>query len=120
MVFHYADRYDADGKTCQPRADERIRQSTRQEFAKTVQGYDAVNTEHEDIRLTEGKTQYALYPVWLLATTWRGRNFTFAMNAQTGKFVGDLPTDNKKMALFMVGLSFLFMALIILIFWLAM
>ena len=70
--------------------------------------------------LSNQSTGYALYPVWLLATTWRGRNFTFAMNAQTGKFVGDLPTDNKKMALFMVGLSFLFMALIILIFWLAM
>lgn len=93
---YLADRYDADGKACQPRAEERIKQSTRQEFAKTVQGYDAVNPEHEDIRLTEGKTQYALYPVWLLNTSWNGNKYTFAMNGQTGKFVGDLPSDKGK------------------------
>ena len=34
-----------------------------------------------------------LYPVWLLNTTWNGNKYTFAMNGQTGKFVGDLPVD---------------------------
>lgn len=40
-----------------------------------------------------GKAKYALYPVWLLNTTWNGNKYTFAMNGQTGKFVGDLPVD---------------------------
>jgi hypothetical protein len=31
--------------------------------------------------------------VWLLNTTWRGKKYTFAMNGQTGKIVGDLPVD---------------------------
>ena len=26
-------------------------------------------------------------------TTWNGQQYTFAMNGQTGKFVGDLPVD---------------------------
>ena len=38
--------------------------------------------------------KYALYPVWLLNTTWKGKKYLFAMNGQTGKFVGDLPVDN--------------------------
>ena len=40
-----------------------------------------------------GKARYALYPVWLLNTSWNGNQYTFAMNGQTGKFVGDLPVD---------------------------
>ena len=31
--------------------------------------------------------------MWILNTSWRGKNYQFAMNGQTGKFVGDLPTD---------------------------
>jgi len=37
--------------------------------------------------------KYALYPVWLLNTSWNGKKYTFAMNGQTGKLVGDLPMD---------------------------
>jgi len=36
---------------------------------------------------------YGRLPVWLLATSWKGKSFVFAMNGQTGKFVGDLPCD---------------------------
>ena len=36
---------------------------------------------------------YALYPVWILNTTWHDRKYVFAMNGQTGKLVGDLPVD---------------------------
>ena len=34
-----------------------------------------------------------LYPVWVLTTKWRDKNYLFAMNGQTGKFVGELPVD---------------------------
>ncbi len=93
---YMADRYDVDEQASLPRATERMKQSTRQEFAKTVQGYDAVNTEHEHIELTDAKARYALYPVWLLNTSWNGTKYTFAMNGQTGKFVGNLPSDKGK------------------------
>lgn len=117
---YFADRYDIAADESIKRANERIRHSISETFRETVHGYQTLDEQDSRVMLSNQSTGYALYPVWLLATTWRGRNFTFAMNAQTGKFVGDLPTDNKKMALFMVGLSLLFMALIILIFWLAM
>ena len=31
--------------------------------------------------------------MWLLNTRWNGKTYTFAMNGQTGKLVGDLPMD---------------------------
>jgi phenylalanyl-tRNA synthetase alpha chain len=69
---------------------------TLQEFAKTVQGYSVVNVEHEHIHLKNGDAKYALYPVWILNTSWNGQKYTFAMNGQSGKFVGDLPSDKGK------------------------
>ena len=93
---YLADRYDVDADASIARANERIRQSTLNEFRKTVQGYDAVDVEHDSIRLRNGETKYALYPVWLLNTSWNGQKYTFAMNGQSGKFVGNLPSDKGK------------------------
>lgn len=93
---YLADRYDVDADASIARANERIRQSTLNEFRKTVQGYDAVDVEHDSIRLQNGKAKYALYPVWLLNTSWNGQKYTFGMNGQSGKFVGDLPSDKGK------------------------
>jgi hypothetical protein len=85
-----------DAEHCIERANTRIKNSTLSEFAKTVQGYDSVNMEHDSIQLKGGKAKYALYPVWLLNTSWNGSKFSFAMNGQSGKFVGNLPADKGK------------------------
>ena len=58
-----------------------------------MQGYDSVTAENLGIQLQNGTARYALFPVWLLNTKWNGKQYTFAMNGQTGKLVGDLPMD---------------------------
>jgi len=93
LAGYLADKYDVDARQSQDRANERIRRSTETAFAKTVTGYASVTPEGGAMSLLGGTVRYALYPVWLLNTTWQGRKFTFAMNGQTGKFVGDLPMD---------------------------
>ena len=50
----------------------------------------------EDIHLKRTGVHYALLPVWMLNTRWNGKNYMFAMNGQTGKMVGDLPTSKGK------------------------
>ena len=40
-----------------------------------------------------GKVLYALLPVWLFETVYRGKKYQFAINGQTGKMVGELPVD---------------------------
>lgn len=88
-----ADVYDVSSQDSEPRANERIRTSVEQTFRDTVVGYTSVIPQNSAIRLSNGKIRYALYPVWLLSTQWNGQNYLFAMNGQTGKLVGDLPTD---------------------------
>ena len=94
LAGYLADKYDVTAEQSIDRANERIKRSTEDAFASTVKGYHSVTTENSSIRLHNGKAKYALYPVWLLNTTWKGKKYLFAMNGQTGKFVGDLPVDN--------------------------
>ena len=88
---YLADRYDVSADQSIDRANQRIKCSTEEVFRNTVHGYSTVTTTHSNIRAENGKTRYALYPVWMLTTNWGGKKYTFAMNGQTGKFVGDLP-----------------------------
>ncbi len=90
---YLADKYDVTSEENLPRVEKRMKTSVEDEFRATVTGYDSVTTEHCRINLSGGTTTYALYPVWILTTQWNGEKFTFAMNGQTGKFVGDLPCD---------------------------
>lgn len=58
-----------------------------------VRGYDTCVLLQESANLKRGKVHYALLPVWMLSTKWKGKDFLFAMNGQTGKLVGDLPVS---------------------------
>jgi len=102
---YLADKYDVSAEESIERANQRIKNTTEQLFASTVQGYDTFNKENGNISLKGGKAKYALYPVWLLNTTWNGNKYTFAMNGQTGKFVGDLPVDSGAAFKWFIGIS---------------
>ncbi|MFA5575666.1 MAG: hypothetical protein WCZ27_00165 [Tissierellaceae bacterium] len=93
LAGYLADKYDVTEEESVERANQRVRQSTEDTFRFTVSGYSTVTPENTSIRLRNGRAKYALYPVWILNTKWKGKTYTFAMNGQTGKFVGNLPLD---------------------------
>ena len=105
LAGYFADKYDVSAEDSIERANKRIRRSTEETFQQTVTGYDSVKVENSSIQLHGGKAKYALLPVWLLSTSWRGENYLFAMNGQTGKFVGDLPVDKGAARKWMLGLT---------------
>ncbi len=93
LAGYLADKYDVNAEQSINRANDRVKHSTELAFAATVSGYATVHAESTHVQYSGGKAKYALYPVWILNTTWNGNKYTFAMNGQTGKFVGDLPVD---------------------------
>lgn len=101
----FADKYDVDADNSVSRANDRIRRSTEEAFASTVIGYNTVTPVSTNISLSNGRAKYALYPVWILNTKWNDKTYTFAMNGQTGKFVGDLPMDKKAFMKWFLGVS---------------
>ncbi len=112
LAGFFSDKYDVDAEQSVSRANERVKRSTEQAFEDTVNGYATVQSESSSIRLHDGSAKYALYPVWLLHTSWKGKNYLFAMNGQTGKFVGNLPIDKSAVGKWMGGLTVVFSIII--------
>ena len=115
LAGYLADKYDIDAEESIDRANQRVKRSTEEAFAGTVQGYSTVTAENSSVENSSvqfhgGKARYALYPVWLLNTTWNGNQYTFAMNGQTGKFVGDLPVDKAAASVWTIMLAAIFAA----------
>ena len=96
LAGYVADKYDEDENMSVVRANGRILHSVDKAFQKDVRGYSSVSKEGGNIDYHNAKAVYALYPVWILTTKYENKNYIFAMNGQTGKFVGDLPLDKKK------------------------
>ena len=96
LAGYLADKYDVDVNQSMGRANQRIQASALNAFEDTVDGYDSVSPIQAAMQVANGSYKYALYPVWILNVKWKGQNHTFAMNGQTGKFVGNIPTEEKK------------------------
>ncbi|MBO5064816.1 MAG: hypothetical protein J6D06_01735 [Clostridia bacterium] len=95
LAGYLADKYDVTAEESMNRANERIRASVGDALESTVKGYNSVDSRNVNLNIANGLYKYALYPVWILNTSWDGNKYTFAMNGQTGKFVGNIPTDKK-------------------------
>lgn len=96
LAGYLADKYDVSSRECYDRVNRRIEESTQRVLMSTIQGYTTCVPEKRDIRLKQGDIRYALLPVWILHTKYKNKLYTFAMNGQTGKFVGNLPMDKGK------------------------
>lgn len=94
----YADKYDVDVSESREVANRRIANSTNSLFASTTSLYDTCIPSSSNIFIQNGKQEYVMYPVWLLNIRYKGKIYSFAMNGQTGKLVGELPSDNGKLA----------------------
>ena len=106
LAGYAADRYDVDKDVTFNRATERFRDGTIQAFRGDIRGYENVTVDDSNIQLSNTKTTYALYPVWILNTKWKDKNYRFAVNGQTSKVAGDLPISALKFMMFW-GIFFL-------------
>ena len=93
LTGFFADKYDVPTEACKQRVNDRVRETVLDMLHDTTSSYVAVTEKRSRVRIGNGKAKYVLLPVWLLNTTWHGEKYTFAMNGQTGKFVGNLPID---------------------------
>ncbi len=107
LAGYAADRYDVDKEVTFDRATVRFRDGTVQAFRRDISGYDNVSVTKTNLQFENTNAAYALYPVWILNTKWKDKNFRFAVNGQTGKIAGNLPVSIGKA----FGFWFLFFAI---------
>lgn len=100
LAGYAADRYDVSKDETFNRATQRCREGTIQAFRNDISGYSNVTVSDSNIQLFDTKAQYALYPVWIMNTKWKDKNYRFAVNGQSGKMAGNLPISPLKFTLF--------------------
>lgn len=93
LAGYLADRYDVELTERTDRVKARIQRSVEETFRPSSNEFRSMTVHASRVNITQARYLYALYPVWILNTTWQGKKYTFAMNGQTGKMVGDLPFD---------------------------
>ena len=112
---YLADKYDEDADKCAERADQRAKATALNAMNESVRGYATCIPIRENVRLRRGSVKYALMPVWMLSTQWKGQNFLFAMNGQTGRLIGDLPISKGRLLGWFAGISLPLMAILYLL-----
>ena len=105
MPGYLADIYDVDDRESYERAKVRGTHTAEHLMDSTVSGYSSVSPVRKQVRMKRERTAYALLPVWMLSTQWNGENFIFAMNGQTGKFIGDLPVSRGRYFAWFAGIA---------------
>ncbi len=90
---YFSDRYDVNADVSVERAKARFQKTMVTHLSATTGGFGSVAAESSNVSERNNVREYALLPVWLLHVRWKGKLYTFAMNGQTGKFVGNLPLD---------------------------
>ena len=92
MPGYIANRYDEDCETCKARAEHRMEESTISALRETVvDEYDDATVESKQLDYTWEESDYALFPVWMLSTSWNGKSYLVCHERPDRPLVGELP-----------------------------
>lgn len=103
LVGFMADKYDVESNDSVKIATKRIENSTLSLFSTSTSSFSTCVPSSSNISVWQGQQEYVMYPMWLLNVKYKDKNYSFAMNGQTGKFVGNLPADNKKLLFIIIS-----------------
>lgn len=99
-----AERYDISMQEAEARMERRVDQTLKNKLMQEAPAYDTAAPVSEQLDHSVLNRSYVFLPVWLLNTKYKGKDYLFAMNGQTGNFVGNLPIDRRKLLLYGAGI----------------
>ena len=89
------------------RALQKARKDSESLLSETIVGYTTCVPVHKNINLQKQKSHFALMPVWVYRYHFRGKEYIYHVNGQTGKVIGKTPTDKKKAWLYSLSAAFI-------------
>lgn len=96
LAGFYADKYSYKAEDMYGRVRERIDGFVKQYIRGTINGYTTVHYQSEVVNSEMKHADYTMLPVWIFCYDYNDAEHMFAMNGQTGKIVGTLPVDKKR------------------------
>ena len=99
-----AEKYDVESEEASKDAKSRAETTTRNTLLNSITGYTTKVVKSSTIENEITNNEYVLLPVWMVNVKYGDKFYTFAMNAQTGEFVGNIPIDKKRAILYFAGI----------------
>lgn len=98
-----AEKYDVSKEEAAVRINERITAAAEAELRRMAAVYSSLEQVQTTLAYRQEKYIYALLPVWFLNYNYKGKDYSCAVNGQTGAMFGRLPVSKIKAFLFGVG-----------------
>ena len=97
-----AEKYDVNKEDAFKDAKTRTLNSTKEEMLNSMNGYTSKTIKKNDLEPKETKVEYALLPVWMVNVKYKDKFYLFAMNGESGKFIGNIPLDKKRVVMYII------------------
>ena len=88
LMGFYASRYTIGAEKAMNNDDREIQKYASMHFSDTAQDCDTKFEGEQHLTIIDKKLTYYLVPVWMIKVQYKNKEYTFAMNGQTGEFVG--------------------------------
>ena len=97
-----AEKYDVSKDDAFVDAKSRTLKSTRDEMLSSMIGYTSKTITSDDLQSSIKETTYVLLPLWMVNVKYKDKFYLFAMNGESGKFIGNIPLDKKRALLYTI------------------
>lgn len=100
-----SEKYDLSIDELSNRAEKRAEQTAIETLLSDINGYNTKIIKNS-VKKSQRKntSKYVLLPVWMLNVKYNNKIYTFAMNGQTGKFIGNVPISWKRVIKYWIGI----------------
>lgn len=94
-----AEKYNFTYKDMLPRLEQRVNSYAKELCKDTIKGYSTVSVTNSNTSYLLTNADYSMFPVWIYNYHYKGADYRFTMNGQTGKIVGKPPVCTNKILL---------------------
>lgn len=100
-----AEIYDSKPEEKLKEIEDVIKSSTEKLLKEREHGYNSLTFKNKHIDVNIATAKYALLPVWMVNVTYNNKKYLLAVNGQTGKMIGNVPLNMKKIILFFIVIA---------------
>ena len=107
----YAEYYNMPAEEVENRAKTKMSADAKALLRESISGYSSLQTERETAQIRNSSKEYGLLPVWKYIYSYKGVDYPFYVNGETGKIVGTAPLSKTKVFVY-AGALWFFLTLI--------
>lgn len=101
---YFAEKYDLDSDQTLDDAKKRCLETTKDVMYNDMGAYSVKTIKSNNLQANKQSVEYALLPVWMVNVKFKNKFYLFAMNGQTGEFIGNIPLDKRKAVIYFISI----------------